>query len=248
MNFRFSSLFLTAAVAASILAVAGCGGGGSEVSSPDAAIAEGLWKGTTSDGYDLGLVVLETGEYWGVLATGGSAFGMMQGNANSSGGDFSSANGLTFAFGSGSATAFTVAGKYVAKTSLTGTVTSNRIGTFNTTADARYDTPVTLAAIAGNWTGTAGSLTQTSAFTMEVTSNGAFTFTGGTGCIVTGAFVPRPTGKSVYNVNAMTDLATCGAANTISGIAIPSADGGSLSIAVIRPDRTNSLLAIATKS
>lgn len=238
-------------VAVAGLLLAGCGGGGGDpAASEEIAALQGAYGGTVLGGSAnaLNLLVLEDGAYWGLYGTAAAGqwyvSGFIQGTATASSGTFRS--GDTRDFGTYPPAAGTISATYdkVART-ITGTVTSTATGNRATfsggpVAGSLYDysKPASLATIAGSW-----SLTdlQGSSIALNVQGSGAFTASSG-GCVFNGTFVPRATGKNVFDIGltfGATGCALPGRSASGIGVAYPLASGGTqLLVAVITPDRT----------
>ncbi len=86
-------ILATASVA--LLAACGGGGGGGGGGTPTAGNAEGFWNGTSSNGYDVAVAILENGETWGIYTSGGVIYGALYGTSSSTGNTFS-ANGSDY--------------------------------------------------------------------------------------------------------------------------------------------------------
>ncbi len=127
-------------------------------------------------------------------------YGIVQGTAVASNGNFTSTNGLDFLF-DGTVTPVAVSGSYRERVSLQGMVTPQAGGapvTFAATYDPAYETPATAAAVMGVWR---GQLPDGVTFSINVAANGNFTGAGSSGCTFSGSIAPRPSGKAVYNVS-----------------------------------------------
>lgn len=214
-------------VAALTLILAACGGGGSG-GAPTSLVtttAEGVYTGTVSNGNSFDGIVLEDGSYY-VLSGPGTATGLTvtsfsQGNGTSNNGSFSSTNMLDF-LSTGVVVAGSVSASYSAS-SLSGTVTGGGVtNTFTGTTPANtsyvYNTAAKLTDISGAWT-----LSDMKGGTISATiaTTGAFTGTSSTGCTLSGTFVPRASGKNVFNFSGTFGLAPCTVpGQSFSGIAV----------------------------
>lgn len=241
------------------VALAGCGGGGSggyssstppppaPAPAPSAPTsAEGVYQGTLSGSASSAfqMLVLETGEYWLLYGSiTNNAFvgaGFVRGTGSTSaaptGVAFISSDALDFA------TTPPVAGSLSAVyngTSLDGTLSgSGGAVTFNgallTTGNYSYAGAPSLSDLAGTWQLNNNSLA------MQVDASGAFTVTQG-GCTVNGSFVPRPSGKNVFDVTMTIGAAPCsdpGGARTGIAITYPTG-GGQQQLIVLSTDTAN---------
>lgn len=242
--------YYTLALCALITACGGGGGGGgSSTPAPAANVdAQGLWSGTSSAGYALNAVILETGEFYSMFSSGGVAYGIDYGTGTSSGSTFSGSL-VEFYIPTNQTFAGNLSGTVTAKSSLSGSTTYNNgnTGTFSMTYNTAYDTPATLSAITGTYTGTyyAGA-----PVTMAVTSTGVVNGTS-TNCSFTGTALPRSTGKNVYNVNLTFTGSQCApGAGTASGVAVLGSANGSTYIytAGLNSGKTNGFFWIGRKN
>lgn len=196
--------------------LAACGGGGSDSPSPSAT-AEGFWVGPTSTGYTARLVVLETGESWGLYSTPTAIVGALYGNTASSNGSLNG-TGSDFFFLTRQLLSASYSGTYTPKQTMR--VTTSSGVTFTGAYAAEYDTPASLAAVAGTYTGVGITLASGAyAVPMTITAAGVVT-TSTPQCSGTGTIQPRPTGKGVFNFTIAFTGASCplAAAGTTSGV------------------------------
>lgn len=251
-----------AAAAAAVL-LAACGGGGGDndsfpsefVQEPVAATtAEGLYYGSSTTGYQIASLVLETGEYYVMYGNGNTVHGVVQGTGASSKGSFTSADGLDFYLVDGSRSAATVSATYTAKQALQGTITeAGRNIAFTASYQNSYDTPAAASAIAGTYAGASASYGGTAAIALTVRANGEFSGTseGLNGpCGYTGRLVPRSTGKNVFNMLIAFDGANCVlGTSTVTGYAVPITSGGVTTLYAVglMPDRGNGFIALGQK-
>lgn len=198
-----------AALSASLVAVlAACGGGGDDdnkpAPTPAASPLQGFWADDTSAN-----LVTANGEMWGFSVEESSVY-LQRGSLGTSGSNFSGS--ITFYEGTQSATG-SVSGTFVARQSMTGTATlGGESNAFQLGFDASYDTPATLAGLAGNYTVPNGS--------MAIAANGAATGTTN-GCSFSASFSPDAGGKNYYRVNVRFGAAPCALpAASADGVAI----------------------------
>jgi len=206
-------------------AVAGCGGGSGSGNvcqpvttggyahcapsgnppPPSTAIPEGIWGGATSDGAAVSLLVLETGQYY-LVPTSPTIDGLVEGIMTASNYSFTDAAAVVYS-SSTTLVAGTVSGSFIAKTSLSGTLTTAQAlsspfpqgatsVTFNGNYNSLYDTPATVAEAVGTWSGQTS--VSTSPVTLTVAANGAVSGSDGI-CTFSGSVSPRPTGKHVLD-------------------------------------------------
>ena len=237
---------LVAVAAACTLAACGGGGdGGSAATSPFA--VQGGWQGTASTGEVVQAIVLEDGTLWAIAGpSSGSSFyptDLFQGTLQASNGTLSSSNLRGYDFATGVSISGSIAGTYVAGTSMTMTATptgSTAVGvnvSAVATADYDYSQPAQLATLAGSWPGFFSSLESG---TVNIQSNGTFTTTTSLGCQINGAATARASGRNVFNVSLTFGAAPCnlpGASG--SGIAVITRSGttSQLTVAVTTADR-----------
>lgn len=231
---------------ASVALMTACGGGGS---TPVAGTAEGFWSGTTEQGYDVALAVLENGDTWGIYTRGGSIQGALYGKSTGSGSMFSA-----------SGSDFNLVNRAVTNDSYSGTVTarstiqavSNRGVKIALMYENSYDTAASLTSVAGNYR-VSGVSTNGSASNapMTITSGGLVTVTL-SGCSASGTVAPRSSGKNVYNISMTFTGANCALGNggTASGIFVLDRSvtpNIALSLA-LTPDKQDGFIAVGQKN
>jgi len=207
-----------------------CGGGGGGSSTPVPAPvpnvdAQGLWSGSSSAGYALNAVILETGEFYNIFSSGGVAYGIDHGTGTSSGSKFSGSL-VEFYIPTNQTFTGSLTGTVTAKSSLSGsTIYSNgNNGTFSMVYNTAYDISATLAALTGTYTGT---YYTGAPVTMAITSDGLVNGTS-TNCSFTGSATPRNTGKNVYNVSLTFTGSQCApGAGVATGVAVLGISNGS---------------------
>lgn len=265
------SKFVFTAVAASFL-VSGCGGGGNNngrnntPASPVAANVQGSYEGTVSDGErstDFQLLILEDGTYFALSGTNseGTFFSdsLIQGSGTeTSSSKFTSSNYLNFAespppipgnieltFGADKIVSGAI--NITSNDPETLTLTGRPIS--STTYD--YNAAAKLSDISGSWLLT--SLYEFSAgVALEINADGSYTGADQVGCTFSGNFVPRSSGKNVFNVTVVVGAAPCilpGA--TYSGVAVRSfSSSGSqqLQVAGTIKDRSTALALAGVRS
>jgi hypothetical protein len=246
-----------AAISFSVLILSACGGGGGGggsgggASTPTSAgTAEGLWTGTTSNGYGVSLLVLENAETWGIYYSGNTIWGSLYGTSTGSGTVFS-ATGTDFYFATRESVQGTLSGTVNAGVSISATSSGSGL-TANLIYNNSYNTPASLATIAGRYTGwgiTRDTLAQTLSF--QVSSAGVIT--GAVpGCSVSGTILPRASGKNVFNVSTTFtgNLCALGSGTTTTGIATLDSTSGvnRLFIMTLNGAKTDGFVLNATSS
>jgi len=206
-------------LAVSVVAVlSACGGGGGDSAvAPVANTAEGLWTGPASTGYTVNLAVLENGESWGVYTSGTTIYGALNGTANGTNTTFTG-TGNDFNFVTNSVTTGTFTGTVVQKSSIN--ASTNTGSTVSLTYNTDYDTPASLAKLAGSYSYTGRSGTYILANdTLVISATGSFTQSA-LGCTTTGSLAPRASGKNIFNFTA-NFVGTCvfPTGTTVTGVA-----------------------------
>lgn len=114
-----------------------------------------------------------------------------------------------------------VSASYRTRASLQGTVTPQSGGapvTFSAGFEPSYDTPATAAAVQGTWR---GRLSSGESYAINVTTSGALSGAGSSGCTFTGSIAPRAGGKAVYDVSVTFNGGVCLlGTQTIRGIGV----------------------------
>lgn len=249
------------AMLALVASLAACGGGGDDNSAGLALIrtktppatAEGLYSGSSSNGFQIASMVLDNGEYYVVYGKAGTGYGVVQGNGTSVNGAFSSTNGLDFVGGQ-TPTPVTISATYAAKRSLQGTVTGGRQSfTFTAAYDPIYDTPASIASIVGTYSGASVTGSGVALIKFTVAANGSFSGTSTVGssvCSHTGTLAPPAGAKNVFNLSMTFGDSGCGAGTaTASGYAVPDLSGSTpmlLAMGVLA-DRSDGVLVIGTR-
>jgi len=223
--------------------LAACGGGGDDNGTPTAAApvtttppvvttpapvlasAQDTYLGTLSDGREHQTIVLENDQFYtmyGRTVSGGfSVEGFLQGSGKSNNGSFS-ATDVVDSTTTTLRTGATLTATYAPGVNLNGSLVEAGSTVSFTSAPIssavfNYNAAPSLATLAGAWSLT--SLRGTSnVFTVAAT--GAFTATSGA-CTFSGTFVPRASGKNIFDVSMTFGAAPCTLpAQTIKGIAV----------------------------
>lgn len=196
------------------------GGGGTNYTGQ----AQGVYSGTSSNGYTFETIVLPNDKFYAIYGTvAGSVFfvdGMMTGQGTSGSSTFTAS--VTDFFNTGSINSGTIAANYVAGSSLNGTLTeSGSTVTFSGTPLAAssftYSSPASVSAIAGNW---AGNLLDGMSTTITISSSGTVTGSS-SGCSFTGTVTADSSNKNFFDVSLTFGGSPCAAPNqTASGIGV----------------------------
>lgn len=186
----------------SVMTLTACGGGSNDtVANQD---PQGFWLGTSETGYSIASVVLENGQYYSLFSKNGLVEGANYGAITVSGTSYS--GNLEDIYIPGNQTnSGTISGTFSPKSRLQGVTaySNNTVGSFTTTYNAAYDTPATMSAIAGQYSGPYRSgATAVLNIAMNGVVDGTTTAAGTTvpKCMITGSVVPRPSGKNVYDL------------------------------------------------
>ena len=237
------------------VSISACSSGdsGSSNSSPPppATSAEGLWTGNVGNGRSMAGLVLNDGTYWFLYFVGNPAViaGVVQGNGTSNAGAFTSSNGKDFNLEGLGILDMTVAGSYVQKQSLSGTVTYLLGGqtTFTSTYDTAYDLTPNVSLLLGTYTGSTAISGGVEAVTVTLSAPNTLTGLSASGCSFTGGISPRTQGNA-YDVTVTFAGGVCSnGTSTVTGVAFFNATTKTLYSAALNPARTNGFLYVGTK-
>jgi len=193
------------------LSASACGGdqtSDQNPTSPSASTAEGLWDGRTNTNRTHTTAVLDDGAYYFFYsAVPNQIAGVIQGTGASNNGSFTSSNTKDFRIGDPiplSVLDATISADYAARQSLNGSIAYSGVGagtvTFTSSYNTAYDTAPTVASLAGDYTGQAGSSGGQQSATVKALENGTFTGTEQSGCRFTGTVTARTRGN-VFDQN-----------------------------------------------
>lgn len=257
-----------AALAGSLVAMVGvisCGGGGDDVvGAPSGPSAEGYYAGSlvvtafpaqpgnptlpnTSTAFQM--LVLENGQFWTIYGTpNGSSLdveGFAQGTGTSNGRLFIAGSVVNFANPTVATNAVASISYNAPANSLSGTITDATTTSTLTSGPLvapayDYNAAAALSRLTpGPWTVRGPANDE---YTLNVSANGTFasTPTNLPGCPFSGTFVPRATGKNVFNLTVTNGVGSCTAPNLVStGVAylVPAGAGTQLTLATLSADR-----------
>lgn len=217
--------------------------------------AEGAYSGTTSRGYDIGVLVLEDDTVWAYYSVGNLIYGFVHGAGASANNAFSVSSIRDYYFPTVTTYSGSASGSYVPRDSVQGTLqyAGQTPMTFSATAAAvvgyDYDQAATPSALAGTWSGTVGPTGETASITID--ASGALNAVISSGCSFTGLAAPRTSGKNVYDVTVTFGPNPCLLANaTVAGIGIvtrPTSNVTQLLAAVVNPGRSVGLAFVGTR-
>lgn len=243
---------ITLAVSAVTVALlTACGGGGDDstsTSTPTTPVvsttAEGFWNGTTSNGATVNIAILENGEIWAPFARSGVLAGAVNGTTTSANGSIS---GSGIQFDSRGITSGSFSGTYVAKNSLSLTLSD---GTKVTASySSSYDQAPSLVTIAGTYSGYVSTKSASGYDSVTVGADGSVrSGTSGT-CLTTGTVTPRASGKNVLNVALTFSGPSCilGNGATTNGVAYYDSTTRQLISLTLNSGKTDGLLFLGAK-
>lgn len=196
------------------------GGGGTNY----AGQAQGVYSGTTSSGFSFSTIVLPNDKFYAIYGTvSGNALllsGLVTGQGTSGNGTYTAS--VTDYVNTGTINSGSISATYVAATSLNGTLTENGTaitftGTSEPVSSFTYNTPASLAAISGTWTGT---LLDGMTTTTTISSNGAVSGSS-SGCSFSGTVAADSSNKNFFDVSLTFGASPCSFPNqTATGIGV----------------------------
>lgn len=159
----FPVKFISCALLGALLSACGGGGSGSSATVEASPLAGG-WAGTSTSGNTIQAIILENGRTWAIagVVSSGTLYvtGLNTGTFQTSGAAITSSDLRAYNFSPASTLTGSIAGTFVAGTSITATATASAGGATSifTLAPAPltsydYNAAATLAAIAGSWPG-----------------------------------------------------------------------------------------------
>jgi hypothetical protein len=231
-------------------ALSACGGGGgSEDGGAQSAAAStgpaGLYHGMTSTGRQVAGVVLENGEFWLLYTRAGSSTliaGAEQGHYSASNGNFTTSDLKDFNLEGRGISNGSANGTYVAKNRIAGTVTfPSSTVTFSATYDTAYDAPPNQGAVAGTFTGVAAVVGGSETATVTISSSGALSGVGQSGCRFTGTATAHA--GTVYTVSVTFAGGVCAnGTSTVNGVAYFDPATNRVYAAALNSGRTNGFI------
>jgi hypothetical protein len=214
------------------------------------ATAQGLWQGTTNVNNNVAGIVLADGTSYFLYTQAGNNIvaGVVLGTATFNNGSFNAPNSRDFNITpSGTAIAAAVSGTYVPGTTINATISeAGGSEMISLVFDPRYNQPASLAAAAGTYNASVGSLAGFQNTTLTLSSTGAIVG-GGNGCTFSGMASPH----GIVNVFDATITFNGGAClfgtSTISGAAFYDPAIRTIYGAAPNAAHTDALLFIGTK-
>jgi len=222
----------TVCVVALMVVLTGCGGGsysggtsGGGGGTNYTGQAQGVYSGTSSNGYSFESIVLPNDKFYGIYGTVSgnvlSIFGMVTGQGTSGNNTFTASTVTDFVYtgttNTGSLTATDVPGS-----SINGTLTENGTpitftGTALPSSSFNYNTSASVSDITGTWT---GSLLDGMSTTVTINSNGSLSGSS-SGCSFTGTVTADSSNKNFFDVSLTFGASPCSLPNqTATGIGV----------------------------
>jgi hypothetical protein len=173
----------------------------------------GLYRGLTSDGRSIAGLVLDDGSFYAIYSGVGQplvAAGGIQGTMNADKqsltkydpANFSITDAVDTNFEGLGTQLYGISGTFIEKKSIQGSIfypgTPPR-PTFSANYSADYELGPNLADIAGNYSGTSGTIHGSETVTFDINGSGAITGIKSSGCTFSGTINPRTSGNA-YNV------------------------------------------------
>jgi hypothetical protein len=168
---------------------------------PTVQTAEGLYFGTTSLNQTWAAIVLDDATFYVIYSIPGTSAvgGFVYGDSTAANGLFTSSNARDFGIASDVYSTL-ISGSYIPRTSISGVATEQGLSTaFTAHYDPSYEQPATLAAIEGNYSGSAASSAGWQPLAVSISSTGALAGSG-QGCNFSGTATPRGN-VNVYNIS-----------------------------------------------
>jgi hypothetical protein len=212
--------------------------------------AAGFWDGTTNTNASLGGVVLDDGTFYFLyVAADSSSGGLVQGTATAVDGQFTSSDTIDFTFGpfglgiSGAS----IAGTYVPRASLNGTITlPSGSPTFATTYDSTYEQPARLTDAVGTYSGQLLSTRALQNTVVTFSATGAISGTGPT-CSFTGAATPHGEVNVLdVSITFLGGMCLFGT-STLAGVAFYDPSSGDILVMAVSASRTDAFLFVGAR-
>lgn len=238
-----------------IFFLAGCGGGDSTTPSQAQAstsAAEGLYSGTTNTNRTVRGIIMDDGTYYVIYSAINDPnliAGVVQGSSTASGGVFLSNNAKDFNIEGLGVHSATISGTYSTKQSVSGTFLYDDASTvaFTGIYDNDYEITPSVATIEGTYSGTVAFSLGIENATVSVSTSGAISGVGTSGCTMSGSIKPSTSGN-VFNVSVIFGDAPCYFANqTMKGIGYYDAETKQLLTAAPNHNRTEGIMFVGVK-
>jgi hypothetical protein len=198
----------------------GGGGGGTNYSGD----AQGVYSGTSSNGYTFETIVLPNDKFYAVYGTNSGntfiVYGIITGQGTSGSSSYTAS--INDFFYNGAVNTGTISATYVAGTSVSGTVTeagttTSFSGTALSASNFNFNSAASVGAIAGTWS---GNLLDGISTTVTINSNGTVSGSS-SGCSFTGTVSADSSNKNFYDVSLTFGGSPCAFPNqTATGIGV----------------------------
>jgi hypothetical protein len=217
---------------------------------PPATSAQGIWQGTTNFNQTVAGIVLADGTSYFLYTQPGNNIvaGVVLGNATFNSGTLSAPNARDFNITpSGTVIAATINGTYVQGSTINATIAESATSEMVSLAfDPRYNQAASVAAAAGTYSASVGSLAGWQNTTLTLSSNGSIVG-GGNGCTFSGFATPHGA-VNVIDVSVTFNGGAClFGTSTIYGVAFYDPAIRTLYGAAPNAGRTDALVFIGTK-
>lgn len=210
-----------------VFSLSACGGGGSSADantgitnpiggSGNPGPTVGTWQGPYATHYNTRLVVLSTGETFGLYETGTSVIGALYGDMKSDGGKVSGFLN-DFVFGSITMTTANINGTATAQKSM---LINRGVQRLDLSFATNLQNPISVASLAGTYSGRgSNSFSPPNNSTMTISANGTVQLPQSI-CSANGSVSPHPHGQNVFALNLTITGNNCGRrGNTLTGVA-----------------------------
>ncbi|NMG55951.1 hypothetical protein [Aromatoleum aromaticum] len=223
--------------------------GGDGASGPNT--AEGMWTGVSEDNRRMTGFVLDDGAYYVfyTLSNNHSFMGgVVQGSGNSANGTFSSTNLRDFSLEELDVFSGSFSASYDPQNTMTGTgsYSNGAQSKFSATYSTAWETPSSLAGIAGHYAGSVATEFGIEGATVRISSSGLIA-AAASGCQLSGNLTPRSRGN-VFNMTLKFGSSPCAyAGQTFRGIATLAGSSDTLVAAALNGARTEGVMFIGQK-
>lgn len=224
---KLRTFFMASLSALLVFSLTACGGGGSSADSTNGTTntaggsgtpgpTVGTWQGPYATFYNTRLVVLSTGETFGLYETGTSITGALYGDLKSDGTKVS-----------GFLNDFVFSTITMSNANITGTATAEKSMLINRGTQrldlsfaTNLQSPISVASLAGSYSGRgASSFSQPNNSTLSISANGTVQLPQSV-CSASGSISLHPNGQNVFALNLTITGNNCGRrGNTLTGVA-----------------------------
>jgi hypothetical protein len=232
-----------------LLAMISCSGGGDDSSdnSSSGNSAEGLYKGTTNTGRNIYGLILSDGTYYFIYSAlnySDETAGALQGESSRFAENLTSDDAMDLNIEGSGVLKGKLTINYKPKESAYGMMRlfENEVYTFTATYDSDYEKKPSLSDITGTFSGWVAFSQGKENATLTVSSTGAVTAIGDSGCAATGSITTHSKGN-VYDISISFGGAPCHYTNqTMTGIGYYDSEYNRMWIVAPNGDRTDGIL------